>query len=169
MSTIEEKTTEKKLKKEKWVALIFGIVFFLIAIGVIRMGINLISSTNELKEVLTKTEAVVVDCEEDYYYDEDDDIHYTYTVYYEYTVGGEVYKFKRDRGGKRAIGSKSTMYYNPDYPNEMYTESDMTSEVGDGLLSFVLAGLLVLFGVSCIYGSRKAAGKIRNNQQKITV
>ena len=163
MSTTVEKTTDKKAdgpnntpQNPKRFYSIAAIVCFIIATGVAWMGINELSKTRKIKKDFTRTEAVVVDCEEDTYYDRDDDTTTTtYTVHLEYTAGAEVYKYKYESRGKMRIGDTMAMYYNPDNPKVAFSAKDLSSQVGEGLLYFALVAFLVVVGVVFLYTSMK--------------
>ena len=141
------------MKKNK-IKYIIALLFFIAAIGVVWMGINEISKSGKIKEDFTKTEAIIVDCVDDTWSD-DDGTYVSYDVYVEYTADLEVYKYRYESKSSIAIGSKMVLYYNPDNPKEMYLDRELGAQFGKGLLYFVLAVIVGVIGVAVIIGGKK--------------
>ena len=155
MSTTVKKTTGdktdeliEKMKNNKHSKLIAAIICFIILIIAVWSGNKEISKPRKIKEDFTRTEAVVVSCYEFAYGDDDDDGNgnssYYYSVNLEYTAGAEVYKYNYKNNSEKSIGDKMTLYYDPDNPKVVFSESDLSSVSFEGYAAFGFAAIMVL-------------------------
>ena len=152
MSTTVKKTTGdktdeliEKMKNNKHSKLIAAIICFIIMIISVWSGNKEISKPRKIKEDFTRTEAVVVRCfEYPYADDEDGNTSYRYSVNLEYTAGAEVYKYNYDSRSEKSIGDKMTLYYDPDNPKVVFSESDLSSVSIEGYAAFGFAAIMVL-------------------------
>ena len=99
---------------------LISLIFMVVGIGVFIFGLNFVKQYDEKKETYNTVEATIVD----EVYDSESS---TTAPVYEYEVDGKIYTYKSNTysSGRKNIGSKETIYYNPDRPNDAFNDMNI--------------------------------------------
>lgn len=135
----------------------FGALFTILGI------IFLISVINEKRKCTAVTEGKVIDIKEEVkYLDEDGKVDFsiggfkhityrkeiTYYPIYEYTVDGKIYKQQSRTGSSHCnfcIGQEVEIFYNPQRPQQFYTQSSSNSKMVAVVLFIIVGvGMMIL-------------------------
>ena len=122
--------------------IISGTVLILLAAGCLMWGLSRASDATEIKKNFIRINAVVADS-----YEVFEDEYWTDLKYY---VGDVGYTFSyKSSTGSSIIGGSYPLLYNPANPGEAYREYDLDNFIWP----FIVAAVLGLVGVTCIYTS----------------
>lgn len=142
--------------------IIFLIVFLLIILfngfQMVTLGLEVKNNSDEFEANSIKTQAIITKIKSSYVYDSDGDRRKTHDVYVEFTVDGVQYSGELNTYNiNMQEGEETTIYYNPDNPNEFRGATSKWSNVSmivNIISGFFFSVVVIIFFIVAIIKKR---------------